>query len=193
MPGDESLNCGPGDNVTMPTVIGARFDDGVVLAGDGREIRDRTVVSEDMDRVVEFDGVAIASPASTNGLDELTRTVDDELRTYENRNGRPVSASAFERILASASQHADADVLGAVRDDEGKTRLIRVDADGGVTIDETAALGTGAAIATGQLETLRTDRSSEEGVEALGEILGVVEDRDMDTGETVDSAVVADD
>lgn len=176
----------------MPTVIGARFDDGVVLVGDGREIQDRTVVSEEMDRVVSFDGVAIASPGSSSGLDRLAQTVDDELRTYENRNERPVTAAAFERILASASQHAETDCLGAVRDDDGEARLIRVDADGGVLTDDTAALGTGAAIASGQLETLETNQPSEAGLERLTDILAVVEERDMDTGTTVDSVVVTD-
>lgn len=176
----------------MPTVIGVRFDDGVVLAGDGREVRDRQVISDDLDRVVEFEDVAIASPGPTNGLDELTRTVEDELATYANRNGHPVSASAFERILASASQHAGVDCLGAVRDDAGEARLLRVDADGGVMIDETAALGSGAAIASGQLESLRTAQSSADGVSVLEEVLETVAERDTDTG-TSFSTVVLDD
>ncbi len=176
----------------MPTVIGARFDDGVVLAGDEREVRDRTVVSEDVSRVVELQNVGIASPGSTSALDELKRTIEDELRTYANRNERPISASAFERILASASQHAGADCLGAVRDDAGRATLLRVDDDGGVIRDETAALGTGAAIALGQLETLRTDQPTADGSDRLTEVMTVVDERDMETGSSVGSVIIDD-
>lgn len=176
----------------MPTVIGARFADGVVLAGDRREVNEGRVVSDDLERVLGLENVAIGSTGSPRELEDLTRTVEEELRNYANRNERPVSVTAFERILASACQHANADCLGAVRTDDGHARLLRVDDDGGVMRDETAAIGSGAAIASGQLETLDTQQSTANGADSLEDILSVVHDRDTDTGSTTDSVIVGD-
>lgn len=176
----------------MPTVLGARFSDGVVIAGDKREVNDGRVLSDDLERVVGLENVAVGSAGSPRELEDLTRTVDKELRNYANRNERPVSAAAFERILASACQHANADCLGAVRTDDGHARLLRVDDDGGVMRDQTAAIGSGAAIASGQLETLETDQSTSDGADSLEQILSVVHDRDTETGSTIDSVIVGD-
>ena len=58
--------------------------------------------------------------------------------------------------------------------------------------DETAAIGSGAAIASGQLETLDTEQSTANGADSLEDILSVVHDRDTDTGSTTDSVIVGD-
>lgn len=176
----------------MPTVIGARFDEGVVIAGDRRAVRNGRIASDEFRRVFDVDGSAIGSPGSTSGVDALIQTVQDEVRTYKQRENSSVSSSAFERILVVATRETGVEALGAVRRDGGTTELLRFDSDGGVIRDETGAIGTGAAIAAGQLESMETDRSVANGQEALEDVLTVVEDRDTETGPTTDAVTILD-
>ena len=176
----------------MATVIGTRCNDGVVIVGDRRDVRDGRVSTDDCQRVFDLDDAAVGVVGPASGVQTLIRSVRDEIRTYLHDREGPIAQPAFERILADAAKEADATCLGSARNEEGKSILFRVDEGGGTTRDDRLAIGTGGDIAIGSLEQMKRDDAVEAAESQLLEILAIVEARDTATGLTTDSVILRD-
>lgn len=176
----------------MPTVVGTQLADGVVLAGDRFETRDGQLVSEDCQRVFAFDDAAVGVSGAAGDVQALVRQLTDERRQYEHRQGQSPTATAMERLVSELAEEVGSPALVAARDDNGRGTLARIDADGGTTREQIAAIGTGEAIAVGLLEGMDLDVAVARGQDRLESILRTVAERDTETGEHIDAARVMD-
>lgn len=170
----------------MGTVVGFDCADGAVLAADRVLARGGSVVSRSVDRLFTFGTVGTAVAGDRSGLDTFRREFDRELRSYRTERGDP-SLEAIVRLATRVAEAADVDVLVVGRDDAGRARLRTVGADGSVLEDEYAALGSGAELALGQLETADRDVELPTATATAERILTTVSKRDPGTGTDIDT------
>lgn len=169
----------------MSTVIGIECAGGVVLAGDRTLIRGGSVASRSKQRVFDLGDVGAAVVGESGGIDEFERRLDAERREYETE-GRALSIDPLERIASDLAGELSVEALVAGRDEEGVARLRTVGGDGGTLDDPTAALGSGAELAFGQLEGVDADATLDEAESTAREIVATVAERDGETGEEAD-------
>lgn len=170
----------------MGTVVAFEFRDGVVIAGDTRAVSDSTVTGERVQRIFDFDTVGAGAVGATGDLQAFRRGLEKDLRTERMEAG---DDPGIEKLARIAARHADSEAVEAVvaaRDADGSARLREVDAEGGVLESPTIALGAGAEIAYGQLETVDTDVGLEDAEASAADIVAVVQRRDAHSGGDVD-------
>ena len=170
----------------MPTVVGARAATGVVIAGDRLETRDGVVVSDDVERVTAIDTLILGSAGVTSAVQELQAAMSREQREHAIEHDSPLSADRLERLLATYTREFETSSLAATTDHDGTAILFQADESGAVTREDTAAIGTGAAIALGLLEQLDRNASVATVREQLIELLRIVTNRDTETGTAID-------
>lgn len=169
----------------MGTAIGFECDGGAVLAADRLVTRGGSVVSRSTEKLFTFDTIGSAVTGDRDGIDAFEREFDAELRSYRTERDEP-KLDAVARMASRIAEDADVDVLVVARDGDGRARLRTVDADGSVLEEEYDAIGSGAQLALGQLETVDRDVTLSEAVETAESVLATVSERDPDTGEDVD-------
>lgn len=168
----------------MSTVIGIECSDGAVLAGDRALVRGGSVVGSKQ-RVFDVGVAGAAVVGESGGIDEFGRRLDVERRKYET-DGRTLSIEPLARIVSDLAAELSVEALVAGRDEEGVARIRTVGGDGGTLDDPTAALGTGAELAFGQLEGVDADASLDEAASTARDVMAAVAERDAETGEDVD-------
>lgn len=167
----------------MATVIAFECADGAVVAADRTVVQGDTVASTSQNRLLEFDdcgGAAVDDP------DVVRRELDAELRSYGTDHGESPSLEALTAIATDVLRSVGTDAGVAARDDEGVARVAAVYADGSVITGSPLALGSGAELAVGRMETADTDVPLDEAAELATTILQGVAERDTRTGENVD-------
>lgn len=176
----------------MGTVVAFESRDGVVIAGDTRAVSESTVTGEHVQRVFDVDDVGVGAVGEQADVQAFRRAFERELRTERVEGGGDLGVEKLGRI---AARHADAEGVAAVvaaRDADGSARLREVDPDGGALESPSVALGDGAEIAYGQLETLDTDVALEDAEASAADVLAAVQRRDAHSGGDVDVWSLAD-
>lgn len=171
----------------MPTVVAFETSDGAILAADRLVVSNNTVSSRNADRIAKFEhcgAAAIAKP------DEFRRELDGKLRSYRTDHDEAPGIEPFTRMATVVAKEVGTDAAVAARDKNGTVQVRAVYADGSVIDDSPVALGTGAELAFGQLET-GTPNSLDSGETFVRELIEGVADRDTRTGDTVDVLTLA--
>lgn len=172
----------------MPTVITFECEGGALVAADRTVVRGSTVASTAAERILDFDdcgGAAVDDP------DEVRRQLDAEVRAYRLDHDRSPGIEPVTRMAVEVVREVGTDAVVVARDDDGHATVRAVYADGSVIEDDPLALGSGAELALGQLETAPSLALDE--AEAFArEVLAGVAERDPRTGEAVDVWTLAD-
>jgi len=166
----------------MGTVVALESQDSVVIAGDSRAVTEGNVTSEDVERVFDFDGVGAGAVGDTGDIQEFRRQLKSELRRSRIEDGEDVEIDKLARIAARHANSADVDAVVATHDAAGTARLRQVGSEGEVFDSTSIAVGSGAEIAFGRLETVSSDVQTEEAKSIASDALETVGERDVDGG-----------
>lgn len=177
----------------MGTVVGLEVTGGVAIASDTGVTEDGVVTSEGIRRIFEFDSMMAGAAGSPGRVQTFGRRLEAELRTQEIEHGSGIDLEKLARIAARESERAGVDAIVAAPDTEGIVRLREIGADGRVLSSPTVALGSGAAIALGQLETLELDLDVNGAADAARKVLRMVRERDSGTHGEIDVRTIAND
>ncbi len=167
----------------MGTVIGMRHGGDVTIAGDRRVSVDGSVRSNDHRHVVEVRGIGIGITGRPGDIRSFRDRLDEQLRTYEHRGAGTVRATVLEQLLGNLADRFDVACLAVAPDNDGTPRLLRCGEDGGCTDEPMASIGSGAAVAIGQLEAIDSDTVDPT---TLVDLLGAVAERDAGTNDRID-------
>lgn len=170
----------------MGTIVAIETDDGVAIAGDRRTTHSGTVTGDTANRVFDLDGIGAGAVGQEGDVDEFRRQLEAELREAELERGMDVDADSLGRIAARVAQDAGVDAVVAARDGDGAARLRQVGPDGSVLSDRSAAVGTGAELALGRLESADRDVDLAATEEFLRETVESLAERDPETGDEVE-------
>jgi proteasome beta subunit len=157
------------------TIVAARFDGGVVMAGDRRSTAGNMIAQRDIEKVFRSDDFSCVGIAGVAGIGlELVRLFQLELEHYEKLEGRTLSLegkanrlSAFVRgNLGAAMQGLVVVPLFAGYDeDAGRGRIFSYDVAGGRYEERPYhSIGSGSVFAKGSLKKLYTDSLSDRDV-----------------------------
>jgi len=166
----------------MGTVVALESQDSVVIAGDSRAVTEGNVTSEDIERVFDFDGVGAGAVGDTGDIQEFRRQLENELRSSRIEDGEDVKIDKLARIAARHANSADVDAVVATHDAAGIARLRQIGSEGEVFDSTSIAVGSGAEIAFGRLETVSSDVQTEEAKSIASDALETVGERDVDGG-----------
>lgn len=172
----------------MPTVITFECEGGAIVAADRTVVRGSTVASTAAERILDFDdcgGAAVDDPA------EVRRNLGAEVRAYRLDHDRSPGIEPVTQLAVEVVREVGTDAVVVARDDDGRATVRAVYADGSVIKDDPLALGSGAELALGQLETAPS-LALGEAEEFAREVLAGVAERDPRTGEEVDVWTLAD-
>jgi len=166
----------------MSTVLGVSCAGGAVLAGDRVATADGHVRSRSRRHVYDFGSVGAAVVGDVDGF---AARLESDVRAYRTERGT-LDIEPFARLASDLTDAFDAAVLLAAPDDD-RPALRAVAVDGGVTDDDVAAFGSGAAVALGALEAGHDSDATLDDAETLcREALAAAAERDAGTGATVD-------
>ena len=154
------------------TIVAARFDGGVVMAGDRRSTAGNMIAQRDIEKVFRSDDFSCVGIAGVAGIGlELVRLFQLELEHYEKLEGRTLSLegkanrlSAFVRgNMAAALQGLVVVPLFAGYDeDAGRGRIFSYDVAGGRYEERPYhSIGSGSIFAKGSLKKLYTESLSD--------------------------------
>lgn len=166
----------------MGTVVAIESDQGVAMAGDTRTVEEGTVTGRSLDRVFELPGAVVGAVGDPGNIQEFRRQLADEFETYRLERDETPTIGSLERIAARQAQESNVSAAIGAHDSEGVARLRELDVDGRVLESTTVALGSGAAVAVGQLDAITSTLSLEEAATHVTDILESVLDRDVESG-----------
>lgn len=176
----------------MATVVGCRFADGVVLAGDRQVSQNGMIRSTTVNRIQRLPHACIGSADRPNRFQPLVTDLESAIRSYQFRTDESPTCSAITRLAQSISGTHRSAILLACRELTGQAALFIID-DGSQTQEPAAALGTGSALAYGVLEQIDYSQGVDDGEAELSALIKTVSERDSNTGSTVDTIVLRDD
>lgn len=169
----------------MGTVVALASQGGVAIAGDRQAVDDGTVTSRHVQRVIDTDTVGAGVVGETADIQTFRRELESELRRVRIEHDGEVDIDKFARIAARLADQSNVAAVIAGHDDDGIARLREV-GPGGAVFDQTAvALGDGAELAAGQLETVESGLDIDATVRTVTEILGRVAARDAGSGDDI--------
>jgi proteasome beta subunit len=166
----------------MSTVVAIRSEAGVAIAGDTQTSNDGVVSSDGLRRVFDIRGVGAGVVGETDAIQEFERQFEAALRDREFETSDGLEIESVARIAAREAENADVTTIVAARDSEGTPRIREVHTDGSILEESTIAIGTGAALALGQLEATRLGNDIDDLTAAVRDVIAVVIERDVDTG-----------
>jgi proteasome beta subunit len=174
------------------TVIGAVYDKGVLLAADRRVSYGTFVLSKNAKKVYKItDKVGIASAGLISDVQTLIRMAKYEANMYKLQTNRDMTARALAKLLSNAlfayrlTPLLTQTVVGGF--DFEKRSVYVLDALGSIIEDKYAALGSGAEIALGVLESsYKEDERFENLREVVVKAMKAAMERDAASGNGVD-------
>jgi proteasome beta subunit len=169
----------------MATIVGIECVDGVLLAGDRTLATDGTIRSTDKRHVFDHGAVGAAAVGEAGALDTFSRELESDVRRYRTERSVPVRIDPLARMASSLSARTGAEALVAAPDADGTPRLRVVYADGSVVDDDRGALGSGAALALGQLDAAG-ELTLADAADLVDDLFAAVAERDPATGTDVD-------
>ena len=178
------------------TVVGVKFRDGVIVAGERKVTHGTFVVSTRAKKVFLLDNrLAIGFAGVIADAQGILRVLSEELRYYQLSTKQRLSvegtAKLLSRILYSYRLFPilSEALVGGI--DNGQPKLIVLDPLGSTISDDFAAIGTGAEIAIGVLEEeYSKDMSLEKAKSLVLKSLRASARRDALSGNAVDLAIV---
>ena len=171
----------------MGTILGIATPAGVVLAGDRRHAKGSTVTSDGVQRVHDFGRVGAASVGGPGAVRSFASQLEADLRAYETEHGEPMPLDRVAHVAAGLASDAGVDALVAARTDDGSAGLRELGQDGSLVHTERSALGSGAPIAFGRLESDVADDDLDAVAAFARETMATVADRDTETGPESDT------
>jgi len=174
------------------TVIGAVYDKGVLLAAYRRVSYGTFVLSKNAKKVYKItDKVGIASAGLISDVQTLIRMARYEANMYKLQTNRDMTARALAKLLSNAlfayrlTPLLTQAVVGGF--DFEKRSVYVLDALGSIIEDKYAALGSGAEIALGVLESsYREEERFENLREVVVKAMKAAMERDAASGNGVD-------
>lgn len=170
----------------MGTVIALASRGGIAIAGDRRAVDDGTVTSRNVERVFSVEDAGVGAVGEPADVQAFRRELEAELRETRIDESEEMSLDRLARVAARLADRSDVAAVIGARDADGTARLRRIGPDGGVFEQSTVALGDGAELAVGQLETVDSELDVDALVATLTEILERVAARDVESGAEID-------
>ncbi|MCD6324207.1 MAG: archaeal proteasome endopeptidase complex subunit beta [Desulfurococcales archaeon] len=181
---------------TGATAVGIRVKDGVVLASEKRVAYGGFVMSKAGKKVfVIKDRYGMALAGLFADVETLVRVMRVQLHQYEIENGRPLSVKSAARLLSVILYQYKympflSEIIFAGVDEDGPHILV-MDSLGSLIEDDYAAVGSGAPIAIGVIESgYRQDLSLKEAEELAVNSIRAAIKRDVASGDGIDVAVI---
>ncbi|TRM97723.1 proteasome endopeptidase complex, archaeal, beta subunit [Sulfolobus sp. B1] len=177
------------------TAVGLKVNDGVVLGSERRLSYGGYVLSKQAKKVNKIGKFVIAGTGIYGDLQTLTRIMNVEIKYYEITNGRPISVKAAAKLLSvilyqyKVMPFISEILFGGV--DQVGPQLYVLDPIGSLIEDSYAAVGSGARIAIGVLESeYRNDMSLEQASELVVKSIKASIERDVTSGDGIDIAII---
>jgi len=178
------------------TTVGIRCEDGVVLASEKRVAYGFTITSKAGKKVFKATpNVGIACAGVIGDMQAIARWLAAEASLYELNQNRPMPVRSAAKLLANIlfsrrwTPLLSETLIGGV-DDEG-SHLFVLDPIGSLIKDDYAALGSGASIAIGIMETgHHKGISVKEGKELAIKAIRAATERDALSGDGIDILVI---
>jgi proteasome beta subunit len=179
------------------TVVGLRFEGGIVLASDTRATAYYLVLSKRLKKIFELEEkIGAGFTGSPGDVQSLVGILRAEARLYRVTQGKPIQTKSLTQVASNYLSSRRIfpmlvdGVIGGL--DADGPHLFFLDAIGG-KIEETkfASSGTGATVAYGVLEqSYREGMKREEGIRLAGLAIKTAIERDAATGDGVAIAVI---
>jgi len=174
------------------TTVGLRVEEGVVLASEKRVSYGFTVTSKSAKKIFKIsDHLGIACAGLIGDMQAIARSLRAELRLYELDTNRRMSIRAAAKLLANIlfsrryMPLMSETLVGGI-DDTG-SHLFVLDAIGSLIEDDYAALGSGATIAIGIVESgYRKDMAVDEAIGLAVKAVRAAIERDALSGDGID-------
>jgi len=181
---------------TGATAVGLRLQDAVILAAEKKFSYGGFVLSRSVKKIFRIhDKIAIAAAGLFADMQTISRIISNEIRYYEISTKHPITvrgaAKQLSMILYSYKYmpFLTEIVIGGI-DQEGP-HIYVMDPVGSLIEDDFAAVGTGAQIAIGILESrYRKDLDLNAAVELAVESIKIASRRDTMSGEGIDVAII---
>ncbi len=181
---------------TGATAVGIRVNDGVVLAAEKRVSYGGFVMSKSARKVFLITGrLGIACAGLFADLQAVGRMLEAEVRFYEVSLKKTMKTAAAAKLLANILYSyklfplISETLVGGV-DEEGP-HLFVLDPVGSVIEDDYAAVGSGAPIAIGVIESeYRRDAGLDEAKQLAIKAVKVAMERDASSGDGIDVLVI---
>ncbi len=177
------------------TAVGLKVNDGIVLGSERRLSYGGYVLSKQAKKVNKIGKFVIAGAGIYGDLQSLTRIMNVEIKYYEITNGRPISVRAAAKLLSvilyqyKIMPFISEILFGGV--DQGGPQLYVLDPIGSLIEDSYAAVGSGARIAIGVLESeYKNDMPLEQASELVVKSLKASIERDVTSGDGIDIAII---
>jgi len=179
------------------TAAGIKASDGIVLAAERRLAYGGYVLSKSAKKVVKInDRMAMAAAGLFADIQALSRIIAAEIRYREILISTEMSVKAVAKLLSAIMYSYKyypfiSEVLIGGRDIEG-FHLYVLDPVGSVIEDNYAAVGSGATIAIGIIESeYRPDIKIEEAERIAVKAIKAAASRDVSSGDGIDVAIVS--
>lgn len=177
----------------MGTVVAIAAADGVAIAGDTRRVDGQSVTSTHFGTVFDFQSVGAGVVGEASDIQTFGRRLESEVTNWRLERDSEVEIDALARIAARLARETEVEAAVGARAAGGIARLRKVGIDGHIFEASEVALGSGAEIALGILETTDPDsRGTDVGATAR-EVIELVMERDVATGDSVDIFSLAND
>ena len=179
------------------TIVGLKFRDGVVVAGERKASYGSFVVSVSVKKVFLLDKkIAVGFAGLVADAQGVLRMLREEAGYYRISVGRELGIKGIAKLLSNilysykAMPMETEAIVGGL--EGGKPVLIVIDPLGSLIEDDFAAIGTGATIAVGVLEESYKDGlSKDEAIELALKSIRTAMKRDALSGGNIDLIVVS--
>ena len=181
---------------TGATAVGLRTEDSVILAAEKRVSYGGFIMSRAGRKVFLIkDRYGVAFAGLFADIQTLRRLMNVEIHSYEIENGRPITVRSAARLLSVILYQYKlmpflSEVIFGGIDDEG-VHLYVMDSLGSLIEDDYAAIGTGAPVAIGIIESrYKKDMKVEEAEQLVIDSVKAAISRDAVSGDGVDVVVI---
>ncbi|BAB65301.1 MULTISPECIES: archaeal proteasome endopeptidase complex subunit beta [Sulfurisphaera] len=173
------------------TALGIKLNDGIILAAERRLSYGGFVLSRSAKKVFKIGRFGIAGAGIMGDIQTLTRLMNVEIKYYEMYNNKPISVKAAAKLLSVILYQYKwtpfiSELLFGGVDDEGP-KLFVLDPIGSLIEDNYAAVGSGARVAIGVLESeYDPSMNLDKGKEIVLKALKAAIERDVTSGDGID-------
>jgi len=181
---------------TGATAVGLRTEDAVILAAEKRVSYGGFIMSRAGRKVFLIkDRYGVAFAGLFADIQTLRRLMNVEIHSYEIENGRPITVRSAARLLSVILYQYKlmpflSEVIFGGIDNEG-VHLYVMDSLGSLIEDDYAAIGTGAPVAIGIIESrYKKDMKVEEAEQLVIDSVKAAISRDAVSGDGVDVVVI---
>ncbi|AAK40616.1 archaeal proteasome endopeptidase complex subunit beta [Saccharolobus solfataricus] len=177
------------------TAVGLKVNDGIVLASERRLSYGGYVLSKQAKKVYKINKFLMAGAGIYGDLQTLTRIMNVEIKYYEVSTGKPISVHAAAKLLSvilyqyKVMPFISEILFGGV--DEKGPQLYVLDPIGSLIEDNYAAVGSGARIAIGVLESeYDPNMSLDVATQLITKAIKASIERDITSGDGIDLAII---